>query len=52
MNEKPCFSVPCPQWEDVELTVTAVCDCLGRLLPGQEYAPGCPVHDPEVVAES
>lgn len=50
MNEKPCFSVPCPSFEELELTVTAVCSCRD-LLPGQLYVPGCRVHDPAEVDE-
>ena len=44
-----CAPIPCPSFEDVELDVLAVCDCSGRLTPGDLYAPGCPVHDPAEV---
>jgi hypothetical protein len=46
MSEKTCTPIPCPPFGEVELEVLAVCDCFGRLLPGDPYAPGCPVHDP------
>ena len=52
MSEKACAPIPCPSFEEVELIVTAVCDCLGRLPPGELYAPGCRVHDPAEVEQS
>lgn len=46
---KGCAPVPCPSFEDVTLEVTARCSCLGNLRPGDLFAPGCPIHDPEKV---
>lgn len=47
MNEKLCTPIPCPSFEEVELEVLAVCTCLGNLEPGDLFALGCPVHDPQ-----
>lgn len=43
----PCTPVPCPSFQDVELTVTAICDCQEFYAPGN---PDCPIHGNDVRA--
>lgn len=38
-----CASVPCPPFQEVGLTVHAICDCWGHLGNGLGN-PDCPIH--------